>query len=167
MSDTTHRRVMNLITRGRLVAVDDTHGLQLVQVRLLRSEGKDNVERFQQYGFSSVPTPDCEAVVLFPGGSRDHGIVLSIDNRGARMRGQAAGEVSIYSDEGDYIALKRGNEIEVVTKTLTITVDTEIIINAPKITIIAPEIDIQGNINLTGNLTATGAINAPHGSVGS
>lgn len=187
MSD-THQRVMNMIARGRLSAVDDSNGMQFVQVSLLRDEAKADVERFQQYGFSSVPPPGSEAVCLFIGGGRDHGIVMSIDNRKSRMRGQAAGEVGMYSDEGDYIVLKRGNTVEVGTDRLVIHADVEVEIEVPLLVIRAPRIEIEGdvfingnlvttgtgggglhmtgNITVDGNITATGAINAPHGSVG-
>lgn len=163
MSD-THRRVMNLVARGRLTGTDDTDGLQTADLALLHDEAKAKVERFQQYGFTAHPPVGSEAVVLFIGGGRDHGVAIAIDNRASRMPGQAVGEVAMYSDEGDFIVLKRGNGIDVTTHTLTITADTEVIIKAPKIT-------ITGTINLTGDLHCSGTItadtvNAPNGHVG-
>ena len=187
MSD-THQRVMNMIARGRVSGVDDSNGMQFVQVSLLRDEAKADVERFQQYGFSSVPPAGSEAVCLFVGGGRDHGIIMSIDNRKSRIRGQASGEVGMYSDEGDYIVLKRGNTIEVGTDRLVVHADVEVEVEVPLLVIRAARIEIEGdvfingnlvttgtgggglhmtgNIIVDGNITATGAINAPHGSVG-
>lgn len=167
----THQRVMNMIARGRLTAIDDSEGMQFAQVSLLRNEAKARVERFQQYGFSANAPAGSEAVVLFVGGGRDHGIIMSIENRKSRIRGQAPGEVAMYSDEGDYIVLKRGNQIELGTDRLIIRAEVEIIIEAPKITVRAPEIAIEGTINLQGDLHASGTMTAqtmyaPSGNVG-
>lgn len=172
MSDSsTQQRVMNMIARGRLTSLDDANGMQFGQVTLLRDEAKATVERFQQYGFSAVAPPGSEAVVLFVGGSRDHGIIAAIENRASRIRGQATGEVSLYTDEGDFIALKRGQTIELGTDTLLIRAAVEIIIETPKLTIRAAEIAIEGNVTLSGNLTVSNTINAntvnaPYGNVG-
>lgn len=188
MSDniSTHQRVMNMIARGRLNGIDDTEGMQFAQVSLLRDEAKARVERFQQYGFSANAPAGSEAVVLFVGGGRDHGIVMSIDNRASRIRGQASGEVSLYTDEGDFIVLKRGNAIEIGTDRLIIRAAVEIIIEAPQLTIRAPDVLIEGNVVVTGNIVAgggnvgftgdlhvdgnihaTGNITAPGGNIGS
>lgn len=168
MSDSAaHRRIMNILARGRLTGTDDTHGIQMSNVRLLHNEAKTRVERFQQYGLSSVPHNDTEVVVFFPGGSREHGIVLSVDDRGKRIRGMEAGEVALYSANGDYLLLKNGNEVVLVTKTLRLKVETEIIIDAPKVTINAPEINTTGNVTINGDLHATGSITAPEGGIGS
>lgn len=164
MSDTTHQRVMNMIARGKLAKTDDTAGMQFTQLSLLRDEAKANVERFQQYGFSSVPPANSEAVVLFVGGGRDHGLVLSVENRASRIRGQSEGEVAMYTDEGDYIVLKRGNQIELATDRLIVRVDVEVIIDAPLIRLLAPVVEIVGNLNVAGSITAE-SVTAPGGSV--
>jgi phage baseplate assembly protein V len=158
MSETTHRRVMNLIARGRLVETDDTNGLQYLNLRLLAGEAKTRVERFQQYGFSSIPRPGSEVVALFPGGSRDHCIVMSVDDRGARIRGGAPGEVSLYSDEGDHFTLTRGNKIVVATHTLEITADTEVHITAGNVVIEGPIVTSGGDVSMTGNLAVNGNV---------
>lgn len=160
MSDvTTHQRVMNMVARGRLSATQDDEGMQFAQVSLLRGEAKARVERFQQYGFSGVAPRGSEAVVLFVGGNRDHGIILSIDNRASRIRGQVEGEVAMYSDEGDFIVLKRGNQIEVGTDRLIIKAELEITIEAPRVLIKAQDVTIEGNLQVNGNISATGSIN--------
>ena len=167
MSDTTstHQRVMNMIARGRLSATNDNEGMQFAQLSLLRDETKANVERFQQYGFSSVPPAGSEAVVLFVGGNRDHGIIMSIDNRASRIRGQVPGEVALYSNEGDFIVLKRGNQIEMGTDRLLIRADVEVTIEVPRLIIRCPDITIEGNMNVSGTINAN-TVNAPNGHVG-
>lgn len=170
MMDDTRARVMNMIARGVLSRTDDASdsGMQLCEVSLLHGEAKATVERFQQYGFTSVAPNESEAVVFFIGGGRDHGIILSLDNRVSRMPGQAEGEVSLYTDEGDFIALKRNQAIELRTKRWQQRAETETLLESPEITLrgdIAHEgkTDQLGDYNLAGTLTVD-RINA--GSIG-
>jgi phage baseplate assembly protein V len=162
----THRRVMNMICRGVLATTDDEQGVQLQQVSLLRDEAKTAVERFQNYGFSSNAPGESEVIVVFVSGGRDHGVVVATDDRASRFTGLAAGEVAIYTNEGDSIVLRRDNTIEITTKTLIVNAEETITINTEKFEIEAPEIAIKGDIELDGSLNATGSINAPGGGVG-
>ena len=156
----THRRVMNMVARGVLATSDDERGMQNVQVSLLRDEAKTAVERMQNYGFSSNAPADSEVLVVFVGGGRDHGVIVATDDRASRFTGLAAGEVAIYTNEGDSIVLKRGNIVEVTTRTLIVNAEDAIEIEAP-------EIRIKGDLAIDGNLTATGSISAPEGGIGS
>jgi phage baseplate assembly protein V len=115
------RRVRLMIGRAVLALVNDASRVQGLQVTLLAGETRDEVERFQEYGFTSHPHPGAEAVLVAVGGSRDHGIVIAVEDRRYRLRGLAQGEVALYSDEGDAVVLKRGRLVEVTTATLKIT----------------------------------------------
>lgn len=112
------------ISRGVLESLADTQGLQLVKMDLLAGENRDGIERFQQYGFTNVPLPGAESVVVFPGGNRENGICIAIDDRRFRLKGLAGGEVALYTDEGDKIHFKRGNIIDIDCKTLELGVGT-------------------------------------------
>jgi len=118
MMEPMRQRVLLMLGRAVLRLVNDAAGLQRLQVSLLAGETRDNVERFQQYGFTSHPLPGAEGVVLFLGGNRDHPIVLSIDDRRCRIQALQEGEVAIYTDEdkqdgGHRIHFKRNQEIEI------------------------------------------------------
>lgn len=52
-----------------------------------------------------------------------------------------AGEVALYTDEGDRIHLKRGGVIQVLATT--------------RIELVAPLVTFSGNVQVTGSLTAT------------
>ncbi len=106
-------RVANMVARAIVQLVNDGAKIQLVQLGVLDGETREACERFQEYGFTSVPLAGAEAVVLFVGGRRDHGLVVAVDDRRSRPTGLAAGEVALYTDEGDGITLKRGQFIEV------------------------------------------------------
>jgi phage baseplate assembly protein V len=117
-------RVQNMVSRAVVKLVNDGVKLQLVQLSLLEDETRDECERFQEYGFTSVPLEGAEAVVAFVGGRRDHPLVVAVDDRRYRMKGLQNGEVAIYTDEGDHIVIRRGGSIEIKAA-------TEVIVDSP------------------------------------
>lgn len=141
-------RVMLSVARGVIGLVDDDKKMQLVQVALLTDESRDTVERFQEYGYTSNPLPGAEAVVVCAGGNREHGLVVAVDDRRYRIQGLAGGEVCIYTDEGDKIHLKRGNNMEVTTGTFTVNASEAINLNAPTITATADTITAEASANI-------------------
>lgn len=134
-------RVMMMFARGVLRGVDDSNGRQQVQVELLKDELRDNVEHMQNYGFTSHPTGGDVAFAAL-GGNREQGIVLVVDDRRYRIPLQA-GEVAIYDD--------LGNKVELLRDMLRVTAVT-------KAQIVAPDIEIIGNVKIQGNVVTTGTI---------
>lgn len=108
--------VRNVVARGVVAVVDAGRKLQAIQVRLTAGEVKGDVEHFEPYGWTSHPHPGAETVVAFIGGDRSHGVVLCAADRRYRIVELEAGEVAIYSDEGDSVVLKRGRTVEVTTE---------------------------------------------------
>ncbi len=102
--------VANSLARAVVRLVDDNKKLQMVQLEVLEGETIDDGERFQQYGFSSTPFPDAEAVVLFPGGDRGRPLVVAVDDRRYRPTGSQPGDVFLYNQNGTLIRI-RGSEI--------------------------------------------------------
>lgn len=120
-------KVNLMVGRAILSAVNDSAALQTVQAQLLADEVLDDVERVQQYGYTSVPLPGAEGVVVFVGGNRDHGLVIATDDRRYRKAGLAAGEVAIYDDQGQSVHITRsGIVVNGAGKPVTIT-------NTPKV----------------------------------
>lgn len=113
-------KIRLMVGRAILSAVQDGGAIQTAQASLLADEAHDDMERVQQYGFTSVPMQGAEAVVVFPGGNRDHGLIIAVDDRRYRLRGLESGEVALYTDEGDSLVLKRGNTIEITTEVLLV-----------------------------------------------
>lgn len=101
------RRIRLASSRGVVSGVTDSAKMQRLQVKLLADEVRDLVERFQQYGFTSVPHRGAEAVFLSLNGSRDQGVVICVDDRRYRLTGLADGEVALYDDLGQHVHLKR------------------------------------------------------------
>ncbi|WP_052742394.1 phage baseplate assembly protein V [Pseudomonas frederiksbergensis] len=134
-------RVMMMFARGVLRGVNDANGRQQLQVELLKGELRDGVERMQNYGFTSHPLGGDVAFAAV-GGNREQGIVLVIDDRRYRIPMQA-GEVAMYDDLGNKIELLR----DMVKVTAVI-----------KAQIVAPEIEIIGNVKIQGNIESNGMI---------
>jgi phage gp45-like len=106
-------RIANSIARAVVQLVDDGKKLQLLQLGVLQGEDIDDAERFQSYGFSSVPLAGAEAVVIFPGGDRAHPLVVAVDDRRYRPTGGQPGEVTVYHHTGAKIRLEADGDIEV------------------------------------------------------
>lgn len=154
------RKINLVLGRGILTGVDDSQGIQLVQGSLLKGETRDGMERLENYGFTSNPQEGAEFVAGFLEGNRDVGFILALGDRRFRFKNMAKGEVAIYTDEGDRIHFKRGNEIEIVTNTLTINAATKVDVNSPAVTVNSSNV-VQLNtpaVNITGELTVDGQI---------
>lgn len=108
-------RVANTIVRGVITLVDDSVKQQLLQFGGLSGETVDGAENFQPYGLSSVPLPGAENVTIYPNGDRSHPLTIAVSDRRYRPTGGQAGEVVMYTDEGDTIRLGRGHVISLAT----------------------------------------------------
>jgi len=133
--DPIRRKIRLIVNRAIVSAVRDDQGFQVLQLKGLPREILDGVERFQNYGFTSVPLKGSEAIVAFLGGSRSHGVAIAVDDRRHRKKDLQPGESAQYSDEGDSITLKRGNLIEIK--------------GSGKIDINAPDVKIIGTTKFT------------------
>lgn len=145
------------VARAVLNVVDDEGNMQRVQISLLEDEVIDDVERFQDYGFTSVPEEGAEATVVFVGADRSHPIVVVADDRRVRKKGLKPGEVAVYHKNGDFIHLKNGNCIDISTKTLTISCETATFTANSEITLDSPLVTLTGRQQTTGEKSGGGA----------
>lgn len=156
-----------LFARTIIVFSDDSKKFQTSQIKGLEGESKDEVERLQNYGFTSHPPAGSEALTIFMGGDRSHGLTIAVDNRKFRLKNLKEGEVAIFTDEGDSIILKRNNKIEINTKEATVNAEDKAIIStkdaqvnaSTKASIVSPTTTIDSqNTNVTGNLNVAGLV---------
>jgi len=101
------RRLRLMAARGIIASISDAPKQQRSQVSLLAGEVRDNVERFQEYGFTSVPFPGAEGVFLSLNGSRDQGVMICIADRRYRLTGLRPGEAALHDDQGQKVHLTR------------------------------------------------------------
>lgn len=140
-------RVMMMFARGVVRGVKDSNGRQQLQVELLKGELRDDMERMQNYGFTSHPTGG-DVAAAFPGGAREQGIILVVDDRRYRIT-LNAGEVAMYDD--------LGNKVELLREMVKVTAVQHAEVEAPTIKLVG-EIELIGNLNVQGNIDSTGTI---------
>lgn len=139
--DPMMRRVMLSIGRAVIELINDATKMQSAQVSLLDDEVRDNVEHFQSFGFTSVPEAGAEGVALSVAGNRDHVILVAVDDRRYRKLGLLTGESCVYDKWGNFILLKQSG-IEIV--------------HTAKLTITAPLVQINGNLQVSGTMAGGG-----------
>lgn len=144
------RAARNVRQAFRAVAARNTHGKLIgVQMQGLAGETVDG-EQFQNYGFSSAPLPGAEYIVIPVGGNSKHSVVVASEDGRYRLQLQD-GEVSLYTDEGDYVHMKRGRIIEVVTDDLVFKVKN-------KVRFETPLVEMTGDEHVVGDIKADGEI---------
>lgn len=109
----TKQGLMNMISRFVLESSDDSKKIQEVKGTLFADETKEELEHFQNYGFTSRPPSGSEGVALSVNGNRDHVIIVCVDNREFRIKTLADGEVAVYNNTGSNIVLKNNGNIEI------------------------------------------------------
>ena len=111
-------KLLLMIGRAILTAVDNSGKTQKVQVVALYDETISGVERFQEYGMETRPKTDAEVLLVFINGNRDQGIAACVHDRRYRPTDLAEGEVALYTLEdggGDHrIHLKTGKAIDII-----------------------------------------------------
>ena len=144
-------RAMSKVRQAfRATAVSNTHGA-LIGVEMQGLAGESvSAELAQHYGFSSAPLPGADFVVIPIGGNSSHCVVVASEDGRYRIKLQD-GEVSLYTDEGDYVHMKRGRVIEVVTDELLFKVKN-------KVRFETPMVEMSGDQHVGGNIKADGEI---------
>ena len=153
-------RVKLMVGRAVLTVINDATKIQSVQIHALAGEILDNVERFQNYGFSGHPHPGAEAVLVSLGGMRQHPIVVAVDDRRYRPKGLAEGEVVIYTsedlDDPHRIWLKSGRIVRIEAGP-----DTSVELSPDRVLVEkgSTQIEVVGNaVNITGDTNINGAV---------
>jgi phage baseplate assembly protein V len=95
------RLAEGMIRRAVISRINDAKALAVAQLRLLDNE-PEPAEVFQQYGFTSNPPVDSEAIVIRVGGVAEHQIAIATAKRDTRPK-VSAGEVKIYVEDGPLI----------------------------------------------------------------
>lgn len=98
-------KIAIMIARGIIQYVDDGHGIQQVNLVVQLGNAWPAVQRFQEYGFTSVPEPGAEATVCAIGGNRSFGIIVATDDRRYRPQGLSAGDSALYDSRGQIVHL--------------------------------------------------------------
>lgn len=134
------RKLQNLIARGVVSLVDDAYKRQRMQVHCLSGETFDDVERWQNYGHTSVPPDGAELLLVALGGSRSDLAVICAEDKTVRLTGLKKGDSALYHLEGHFFKLTEngviegiGDELNLTVKRVNITAEEEIVFDSPKV----------------------------------
>lgn len=139
------RRISSMVVRAVVVEVVEDLQRQGLQLRMENDESGDNIERFQQYGFSSVPPQDSEAIVAALYGNLGQRIALAVEKKELRPKGDPL-DVFLYHAEGHSMRLTKDGK-------LIISVTDAILEASNGFTIISPQTLIDGPLHVTGGIS--------------
>lgn len=104
-------RLLNMIARSIVTkTIDD--GPQLSSMTVSEGDDYREVERIQNYGFTALPGPNGDGLVVFPTGSREYPLLISVDHPEFRKK-MAEWEAAIYTKFGTHVHLKADGSIDV------------------------------------------------------
>lgn len=126
--------------RARLKRINTAPGVSMVQCVGVNGEVLPDLELMQQYGLTSHPLGETQAVVLPLGGKTSQGVIIATEDGQYRIKQLAPGEVAIYSHNGDSVVLKNGRVIEITTETLRINATIKVEMNTPLLQVKAGDI---------------------------
>ncbi|MCF4173523.1 phage baseplate assembly protein V [Vibrio sp. McD22-P3] len=150
------RRITGMVTRALVSGIVEDLQRQNVQVQIHSDESADNIERFQNYGMSSVPPTGSEAILAALGGNLGNLVALAVEDKKVRPKGEI-GDVFLYHLEGHQIRLTKDGKVVITATDVTLELSNSL-------TIISPETLIQGPLHVTGGIStdlgifATGGI---------
>ncbi|MEF1256008.1 phage baseplate assembly protein V [Vibrio sp. M260112] len=150
------RRITGMVTRALVSGIVEDLQRQNVQVQIHSDESADNIERFQNYGMSSVPPTGSEAILAALGGNLGNLVALAVEDKKVRPKGEI-GDVFLYHLEGHQIKLTKDGKVVITATDVTLELSNSL-------TIISPETLIQGPLHVTGGIStdlgifATGGI---------
>lgn len=154
------RNVAAIVGRGRVKFVNDGGAVQILQVQLNGLETPDNRYRVAEFGFTSNPPIDSDAIALHVAGDRSAGVVLGTNHQASRPTDLPAGATMIYSEDGKSVYLTADDGIIIEAKGQNVVVNdaANVTCNASgTLTINAPTIVLNGNVQINGNIGQQGA----------
>jgi phage baseplate assembly protein V len=156
--DPLKRRVDNMVARAVVSLINDSTGLQTLQVKILKGEVRE-LERFQNYGFTSRPLAGAEALVVFVGGDRSHGVAVAVDDRRHRIKDLEPGESVMHNDQGDYVIIKKNREIHILSGAKVYVESPEVVVKATtSVTLDTPQVFCTGGLKVTGEIEGEGGL---------
>ena len=96
--------------------VDDSGPVQKMQMLMNGIETPDNRLRVAEFGFTSNPPIDSDAITLHVAGDRSAGAVIGTNHQPSRPKGLQPGETMLYSQDGKYVYLTASGGIVVEAK---------------------------------------------------
>lgn len=130
----------------------------VANLSLLAGESREDVDFYQQYGFSSRPKGKVAGVALFIGGSRDNGVVVATRGEDGEMGvNLEPGEVAMHSPFGSKIVLLKDGSISAVPASGKKTVvESDLLVKGKMLSTgdaVAGVTEVGGNVFETGGVS--------------
>lgn len=103
-------KITGIVKRGVFSSFQQG-GFMRAQSNTYKDETRDDVEVFEQFGFTSQPPNGSEGLLFGVGGDSSHPVAINIGNRGNRVQQLQTGETCVYSAHGSTITLLTNGEI--------------------------------------------------------
>lgn len=152
------RKIQNLIARGVVNLVDDSYKRQRLQIQVISGETFDDVERWQNYGHTSVPPKGSEHLMLALGGSRSDLVVICSEDKEARLKDLKPLDSALYHLEGHFLKVTENGVIEAIGEELYIRVKRVNIIAEEECVIDSPKTRCTGDLDVDGKVKAADGI---------
>lgn len=155
------RRIRLSVGLALVDLVDDTRRLQKLQCRSLGGGVPADLNRYQNYGFTSVPLPGAQAVLVAVGGNASHLVALAVDDARYRMKDLLPGESALHNHLGDFIVIRNGRIVEInAGAALQVTAPEATFNCETKVTLNTPLLEVSGDISAGGSVSAAAAVSA-------
>lgn len=99
----------NMLSRARIMAVNDSGGQQMVNIAGLPGVRPENIYRFQPHGFTSSPPQGAEGVLMALGGHLDRALFLGGEVPAMRPAMAPAGGAIMYDAAGNQLRMGKDN----------------------------------------------------------
>jgi phage gp45-like len=103
----------NQMLRGTIESTDDSTGLQQHTVNGLYGEKFEKMQRWEQFGLSSMPPAGADCLIACMNGNRDSAQMIAAKSSGVRPQNSPAGSTTLYDNGGTTIQLDGSGNITI------------------------------------------------------
>ena len=139
------------IARGTVTRVDDAGAVQRVDVETADGVLRTGVEVASIYGLASHAVDGAMVLLFAVGGDQGDLVALPAATPGSRLAGLAAGEIGLSDHAGNLVVIRAGGIVEIRAAT--------------KLRVVAPRIEIVGDVQITGDLAVSGDVSDLNGAM--
>lgn len=123
ITSSIRKKIFLVVGRGELKSVNNSKNTARCQGEFLKDELISDIEKMEDYGFTSNPEAGSQIVAIFVDGNREQGLVIRSHDRRYRPTDLQPGEVCMYHKSGSRVLMKADGSIE-VDSTVGITLKT-------------------------------------------
>lgn len=146
------QRLRVLMTFARVLRVDDSGDLQVMQLEGLLGELREEVPRIGEWGFASNPPLNAQAVVLAIGADRGQLVVLGVEDRATRTKDLPTGASEQYAIGGNRVRLEADGSILIEGPVGTLQINP---VGAVTLNGLSLSVTSAGAVTITGSGTVT------------